>query len=117
MKGDNIALRLLEFAKGVIKVNEEISKTVSGKHIGKQLLRAGTSGGANYEEARAAESRADFAHKVGVAAKEMRESLFWLRLVSEAGLADELQVKVLSREASELVAILMSSSKTAKARC
>ncbi len=78
-------------------------------------MRAASGGGSNYEEARGAESRADFIHKVAVAAKELRESLYWLALAQEAELFD-VDVEALVREANELVAILTSSVKTAKYR-
>ncbi|MBI3722350.1 four helix bundle protein [bacterium] len=62
MKGDDIADRLLEFSAQVLLIVGELPANGAGKHVARQLTRAGTSGGANYEEARAAESRADFAH-------------------------------------------------------
>ena len=77
------------------------------------MIRSGTGGGANHEEARGAASRADFIHKVSVATKEMRESLYWLRLVQDAGLTDH-PLDALVQEADELVAILSASVKTAR---
>lgn len=80
-------------------------------------MRAATGGGSNYEEARGAESRADFIHKVGVANKEMREALYWLRLVQDAEVVvGGEQLAALVREADELVAILTASIKTARQR-
>lgn len=73
-------------------------------------------GGANYEEARGAESRADFIHKVGIANKELREALYWLRLTEEAALVTDSDLAALIREADELVAILTASIRTAKQR-
>ena len=79
-----------------------------------QLVRSATGGGSNYDEARSAQSRADFVHKVSLAAKETREASFWLGVVSrsEAPLRDD--ALALKCEASELTAILMSFAKTAK---
>jgi four helix bundle protein len=77
------------------------------------MLRSGTSAGANYEEARAAESRADFVHKVGLAAKEMRETIYWLKLVSSSAMVP-VAIDKLARECDELVAILVASSRTAR---
>ncbi|MBK8011865.1 MAG: four helix bundle protein [Deltaproteobacteria bacterium] len=74
-----------------------------------QLLRSATSGGSNDEEARSTQSRRDFVHKVSLAAKEMRESVYWLGLVERANLAPQSEIPPLLREASELVAILMST--------
>jgi four helix bundle protein len=78
-----------------------------------QLIRAATGAGANYEEARAAESRADFIHKVGIAAKEMREAHYWLSLIGHSGWFRDDVSKVI-REAAELVAILGASARTAR---
>jgi four helix bundle protein len=73
MKGENIATRLLVFGAGVVRLCRRLPDEASAKHIARQL-RAATGGGANYEEARGAESRADFIHKVGIANKELREA-------------------------------------------
>ena len=113
MKGENIAIRLRVFAGGVVLLCRR-PDDAAAKHIARQLLRAATGGGANYEEARGAESRADFIHKVGIANKELREALYWLRLTEEALMADG-DLAALVREADELVAILTTSINTAKA--
>lgn len=83
---------------------------------GSWWVRAATGGGANYEEARGAESRADFIHKVGIANKELREALYWLRLTEEAAVVTDSDLAALIREANELVAILTASIRTAKQR-
>lgn len=116
MKGENIATRLRVFAAGVIRLCRRLPDDAAAKHIARQLVRAATGGGANYEEARGAESRADFIHKVGVANKELRESLYWLRLTEEAALVVDGDLAALIREADELIAILTASIKTAKQR-
>jgi four helix bundle protein len=64
-----------------------LNKTAVERHIALQFLRAATSAGANYEEACAGESRADFIHKLQIVLKELRESLYWLRLVEKSFLA------------------------------
>ena len=84
--------------------------------MARQLTRSATSGGANYEEARCAESRADFAHKVLVAAKEVGESVYWLRLTQRTRLSCSTDLGALIGEGRELVAILKASAKTARAR-
>ena len=81
-------------------------------HVVRQLVRSVTSAGANYEEARHAESRADFVHKLAIAAKEMAESLYWFRLLTRMNIHHDMPR--MSREADELVAILMASIKTAR---
>ncbi len=113
-KGDDIALRLRLFAVRVLKVVNALPADLAGKHVARQLIRSATGGGANYEEARGGESRADFVHKVSVARKEMREALYWLSLVHEAELIEDGDLSAIIREADELVAILTSSVNTAK---
>ncbi len=81
MIGDDIADRLLRFAARVLQLVGTLPGSPVGRHVARQLIRSGTAGGANYEEARGAESRADFAHKVLIAAKEVRESVYWVRLL------------------------------------
>jgi len=82
--------------------------------LGKQYLRAACSIGANVEEAQAGESRADFVHKLGIAQKEARESLFWLRLLSESGIVPKSKLKPLIQETEELVSVLTSIVVNAK---
>jgi four helix bundle protein len=88
MKGDDLADRLLDFAVRVIRLVGALPKTPLGRHVNGQLARSGTSAGANYEEARGAESRADFVHKLGVSWKETREAWYWLRLIHRAELVN-----------------------------
>ena len=112
-KGADIAERLLELAVGIVRLVRTLPKDVAGRHVASQLVRCSTSGGANYEEARAAESRADFIHKLGIAAKELRETSFWLRLVKEAALSAT-DVDGLIHQAVDLAAILVASTRTAR---
>ena len=117
MKGDDIATRLRAFAAGTIQLCRQLpADDVAAKHITRQLVRSASGGGSNYEEARGAESRADFIHKVGVANKELREALYWLRLIADAALLESPDLAPLVQEANELVAILTTSIKTAKQR-
>jgi four helix bundle protein len=113
--GADIAGRLLDLAAAVVRIVKTLPKDVSGRHIASQRVRAATAGGANYEEARAAESRADFVHKVGVAAKEIREAIFWVRLIERSAMTSAVLGPVV-QEAAELAAILSSSARTARAR-
>jgi four helix bundle protein len=114
MKGDDLADRLLDFAVRVIRRVGALPKTQLGRHVTGQLVRSGTSAGANYEEARGAESRADFIHKLGVSWKEMREAWYWLRLIHRAELVTPSRVAKLVNEARELAAILSKSLATAR---
>jgi four helix bundle protein len=81
-----------------------------------QLIRSGTSAAPNYEEARAAESREDFIHKLSVALKELRESRLWLRLIIKANLLRAELVEPLLLESEELCKIIGKSIVTAKNR-
>ena len=76
MKGDELADRLLDFAVRIIEVASALSKSPAGRHIAGQIVDAGTSVGAHYEEARGAESKADFLHNLGLALKECRETRY-----------------------------------------
>jgi four helix bundle protein len=114
-KGDDIAERLLDVVEGVRGLLPALHGEAAAKHVATQLWRAVTSGGANYEEARGAESRADFVHKIRLATKELREAHYWLRVVQRSswlvpGRADRLVIEI-----DQLVAILMASARTAKA--
>jgi four helix bundle protein len=114
--GGNIAERLIGLGVAVLRVSSPmLRKNPGSRHVALELIRAATGAGANYEEARAAESRADFAHKVGLAAKEMREACYWLGLVHRCGWFEEDLSRVV-REANELAAILGASARTARAR-
>lgn len=113
-KGADIADRLLDLAAGALQVAAGLPEEPIGKHIARQLIRAGTSPAANYEEARCAESRADFAHKVAVATKEVRETLYWLRLVDRMRLSAHPELKNHIDQADQLVAILTASRATAR---
>ena len=115
MKGDDIAERLLRFSKRVLRLCRTFPDDFAGKHVARQLIRCSSGGGSNYEEARGAESAADFIHKMAVARKEIRESRYWLRL-ADPELAQGSELAGLIREANELAAILTASIKTARAR-
>jgi four helix bundle protein len=114
MKGENIAVRMRYLAAGTIALTRNFVDGAASTHLVKQLLRAVTGIGANYEEARGAESLADFIHKLGVANKEARETLYWLQLARESGLTQDSKLDVWIREANEIVAILTSSIRTSK---
>jgi len=106
--------RLLTYGATIIKLVESLPATIAGRRIGDQLLRSGTSVGANFEEAQGAESKSDFAHKLQLALKELRESNFWPRLLAKAGiLPDDALVKVID-ESAQLRAILSKAVATVK---
>jgi four helix bundle protein len=102
------ALRIIAFAATL-----PVGKT--GDVIRYQLVKAGTSAGANYREANRAESRNDFIHKIGIVEKEASESQYWLEICDEAKFGDVQQRELLLQESGELLAIFTSSGRTAKA--
>ena len=108
--------RLLDFAVSVIKVADLLPNTVAGRHVGGQLIRAGTSSGSNYEEACGAESRSDFTHKMSIVLKEPKESRFWLRLISRTGMLTSDRTEPVLNECQQLCAIVAKSILTAKRR-
>lgn len=114
MKGDDIAIRLLDLAVACLRLAAELEANTIGKHIARQLIRCSTSGGANYEEARSAESSADFAHKIAIAGKEVGETTYWLKLSSRAGLSSQNQLAPWIDEGHQLVRILSASARTAR---
>ena len=112
----DLSERLLDFAADVIKLLGKLNKTAVGRHIGYQLLKASTSSGANYEEACGAESKADFIHKMQLVLKELRESLYWLKLIKKANLLSDGHLQPLLGEAKELVKIVAKSVVTARSK-
>ena len=106
--------RLLQFAADACRVAEQLPAARIGDHIGRQLIRCGTSPSANYAEARGSESRHDFIHELKVCLKELRESLAWLRLVGSLELLPSTQIESIMKEADELVSIVFVSIRTAK---
>ena len=114
MRGDDIAERLLELAVRVIKMADSLPKSPSGKHISGQVIRSATSAGANYEEARGAESNKDFIHKLGICLKELRETRYWLKIICRANLVPPNRMNDIVREADELCRIIGKSIVTAK---
>ena len=117
MRAEELSTRLLDFAIRVMRLVRELPKSIEGRHVARQLLRSGTSPGANYEEACGAASRADFGHKIGVVLKELKESRYWLRMVRKAPLVKPpTRVDPLLDEVEQLVAIFARSLSTVRKR-
>ena len=114
MNPDDLSERLLEFAARIGKAVDALPGTRLGRHIAGQLIRCGTAPAPKYEEGRAAESRADFVHKLSIALKELRESRYWLRLIVRAELLSERKMSGVLDEATQLCRILGKSIATAK---
>lgn len=111
-KGDDIQERLVDLAVSLLKLVSTLPKDDTGKHISKQLLRSGTSPAANYSEARAAESRKDFVHKLKISLKELNETAIWLLIIEKSQLMDKNRVAFLRSECNELSRILNASIRT-----
>jgi four helix bundle protein len=114
MKGEDIQIRLADFAVNVMVLCDGLAKTFAGRHLGEQLFRSGTASAANYAEVRGAESRNDFIHKLGVVRKELNESLVWLQIIERLELVALEIVAPLRTECDELVRIICASRKTAE---
>jgi len=111
---DQLEKRLIEFAVRIIKLSNCLPKTPAGKHISGQILRCGTSPAPNYGEARGAESRADFAHKVRIVFKELNETSIWLRIIERSALLKASMLVDIIKENGELCRIFAKSLKTAR---
>ena len=113
MDRDELEKRTKRFALDIIGLVKRLPKDKASDVIGYQLLKSGTSIGANYREATRAESKADFVHKLGIVQKEANETVYWIELVSESGLMKGEDVTSLLSEARELLSIFGASHKTA----
>ena len=108
----DIRERTFEFARDVLKSYPgTVRSHTPSAEVWRQLIRSGTSVGANLEEAHASGSKADFRFRVKVALREARESHYWLRLIDAANLVGEDRVDQLRTEADEIIAILTTIAK------
>ena len=105
--------RTKQFALRIFKLVGVLPQTIQGRAVAAQLIRSGTSVAANYRAACRARSKPEFVAKLGVVEEEADESALWLELIIETDLLPVTQVKPLLNEASEIVAIMASSKKTA----
>ena len=108
--------RTKRFALSVIELVSKLPRGKASDVIGHQLLKSGTSIGANYREANRAQSHEDFIHKVAICEKEAAETEYWLELALEANLATLSSMEGLLKEVRELLAIFVASGRTAKSR-
>src|SRR5216684_3114408 len=114
MTPNELSDRLWHFAARVSKV--ALPDTRTGRHVAGQLIRCGTAAPPNYDEGRVAESRADFAHKINVALKELVETEGWLKFIVIDGLLTSKKLRKIQDECSQLCRILNSSVATSKGR-
>ena len=106
--------RTKAFALAVVRLVEDLPRGRTTEVLGRQLLRAGTSVGANYRAACRARSRKEFIAKMGIVEEEADESQFWLELLIERGVLDTSRASALQHEAGQIVAITVSSIRTAR---
>jgi four helix bundle protein len=112
----DLRLRTKDFALRIIRMYSALSKTEVSSVIGRQVLRSGTSVGANYREAYRARSSAEFVSKLGDCLKELEETAYWLELLVESGCMPAIKLADLMGEASELTAIFTSIVKRLRNR-
>ena len=114
MNNENLKSRTKQFALRIIKLVENLPRDTVSSVIGRQLLRAGTSVGANYRAACRSKSAADFISKMGTVEEEADESAYWMELLVEADKISLAKISALLQEANELTAIAVSSINTAR---
>ncbi|SRR5260221_987812 len=114
MQNMDLVARTKQFALLTIRFCERLPKDQTSRVLGRQLLRAGTSVGANYRAAQRAKSRPDFISKMGTVLEEADECVYWIELLVEAGKSEQNESAALHQEATELVAISVSSLNTAR---
>jgi len=114
MKKEDLQDRTKKYALRIIKLVKALPTTIEGKTIGNQLIRSGTSVGANYRATCRARSNAEFIAKLGIVIEEADESIFWLEIIVDSKLLKKELVEPLLEETKELLAIMISSSNTAR---
>jgi four helix bundle protein len=114
-KANDLERRLIVFASTIVTLSARMPRTAQGRHICNQILRSGTAAAANYGEARGAESRADFVHKLKIVSKELNETVIWLEIIAQSSLLPTVNVAAIVAENRELCRIIAASVKTARA--
>ncbi len=116
MEKQKIKERTYSFALEVIKFVKNLPYNTATISLGRQLIRSGTSIGANIEEAQGASSRKDFINRINIAKKEARETRYWLRLINDARIAKSNNLPELLSEINEIINILTVIVKTSEAK-
>ena len=106
--------RTKRFALEIVKLEAQIPDTRSGRTIANQIIRSGTSVGANYRAVCRAKSDRDFLNKIIIVEEEADETMFWLELLEESGMMSEVVIRPIWKEASELTAMFTASGKTVR---
>lgn len=112
--GNDLKERTKQFALRVIRLCRALPRSEEARIIGRQLLRSGTSVGANYRAACRARSKAEFVAKLGIVLEEADETVFWLELLQESDIVTARKLGSLAQEARELTSIFVASICTAK---
>ena len=113
---EQLRARTKEFALRVIRLYKTLPNAGEAQVIGKQLLRCGTSVGANYRGACRSRSRAEFAARIGIVVEEADESMYWMELLIDGGIIKPARLEQLQNEAKELTAIFTASRRTARGK-
>lgn len=113
-KERDLRVRTKQFALRIIRLYSALPNSTVAQVIGRQVLKSGTSVGAHYREAFRARSTAEFVSKIEVALQELDETVYWLELLVESGTFPEQRLANLGNEAEQLIAIFVTSVKTAK---
>lgn len=116
MNAIELKKRLQVFALRIIKLTESLPNTVTGRTLGNQIIRSGTSPGANYRAACLGKSDKDFLNKLKMVEEELDETLYWIELIIQSELIKENQLDGLISENEELLKIIVSSITTMKKR-
>jgi four helix bundle protein len=114
MNAEEMKTRTKEFAKDIINLCRKLPNNREGRLIGNQVFKSGTSVAANYRAACRGRSKAEFIAKLGIVEEEADETLFWLEIIEEMNIYDPSSVDSLMQECDEIIAIMVSSVKTAK---
>jgi four helix bundle protein len=115
MTKQELMQRTKTFALRVIQAVQSLPREDVGAVLGRQLLRSGTSVGANYRAACRAKSSADFVHKLKIVEEECDESLYWMELLVEAGCLPHRRMQALMKEGDEILSIMVAAIKTTRA--
>ncbi|HOO51759.1 MAG TPA: four helix bundle protein [Alphaproteobacteria bacterium] len=113
-KFNDLRQRTKKFALEIIKISDLLPENKKGRTIGNQIIRSGTSVGANYRSACRARSQSDFISKIGIVEEECDETGYWLELIIESDLIEKEKIIPILNECNELTAIFAASGKTAK---
>jgi len=114
MTSEELKKRLKVFALRIIKLSESLPNNKTGNALGNQIIRSGTSPGANYRSACLGKSDKDFLNKLKMVEEELDETLYWLELIVESGLVKQELLDGLMKENHELLKIIVSSITTMK---